>query len=237
MSMFSHAVSSESRLGSWNTTPNFLRTSVWCVVGSRPSSSRVPLVGCKSVVSILMVVVLPAPLGPRNAKTSPGRTSKETSLTATTSPNDFTTIFTRVIGWLSRKTRLVLRAGFMAGKIPRLHEAEFARIDVAAPDVRDLLGRECCDPLLELYVVVERAVHEQTGDERPRQLAILGPAQLAGLEISVLRLRHLIGREPILQRPGDLLVERRFEPRQVLGRVDREGHEAAALVERVDREL
>ena len=58
--------------------------------GSRPSSSMVPLVGRSSVVSILMVVVLPAPLGPRKAKISPAATSKETSLTAVNSK-----VFTR----------------------------------------------------------------------------------------------------------------------------------------------
>ena len=36
-----------------------------------------PAVGASSVVSILMVVVLPAPLGPRKAKISPALTSKE----------------------------------------------------------------------------------------------------------------------------------------------------------------
>src|SRR6266478_8272672 len=93
-----HAVSSLSRLGSWNTTPNRCRTSVRCVVTSSPSSSSEPLVACNSVVSILMVVVFPAPFGPRNAKISPGRTSKETSLTAMTVPNDLTTCWTRMIG-------------------------------------------------------------------------------------------------------------------------------------------
>src|SRR6185369_17596776 len=34
-----------------------------------------------------MVVVLPAPLGPKNAKISPASTSNETSSTAVTSPN------------------------------------------------------------------------------------------------------------------------------------------------------
>src|SRR5260221_149124 len=99
MSMFSHAVSSLSRLGSWNTTPKRRRTSVAWVVGSSPSSSSAPLVGCRSVVSILMVVVFPAPFGPRNAKISPGCTSKETSSTAVTFPNDLTTCWTRMIGW------------------------------------------------------------------------------------------------------------------------------------------
>jgi len=55
-------------------------------------------VGWSSVVSILMVVVLPAPFGPRNAKISPARTSNETSLTAMTLPNDFTMCWTRMIG-------------------------------------------------------------------------------------------------------------------------------------------
>ena len=35
--------------------------------------AMVPLVGCSSVVSIWIVVVLPAPFGPRNAKISPAR--------------------------------------------------------------------------------------------------------------------------------------------------------------------
>src|SRR5436190_1937765 len=99
MSMFSHAVSSLSRLGSWNTTPKRRRTSVAWVVGSSPSSSSAPLVGCRSVVSILMVVVFPAPFGPRKAKISPGCTSKETSFTAVTFPNDLTTCWTRMMGW------------------------------------------------------------------------------------------------------------------------------------------
>ena len=36
-----------------------------------------------------MVVLLPAPLGPKNPKISPFSTEKEMSLTATKSPNDF----------------------------------------------------------------------------------------------------------------------------------------------------
>ncbi len=96
--MFSHAVRSLSRLGSWNTTPNRLRTSFWSVAGSRPSSSSDPVVGRSKVVSILMVVVLPAPFGPRKAKISPAHTSNVTSLTAVTFPNALTTCWTRMIG-------------------------------------------------------------------------------------------------------------------------------------------
>jgi hypothetical protein len=101
MSMFSQAVRSWSRLGSWKTTPMRWRTSFWRVVGSSPSSSSVPLVGCSSVVSIRMVVVFPAPLGPRKANTSPRRTSNDTSSTAVKSPNCLTRCCTRMTGGLS----------------------------------------------------------------------------------------------------------------------------------------
>src|SRR5690606_2487691 len=46
----------------------------------------VPPVGVTRVHSMLIVVVLPAPLGPRKPNTSPGATSKSTPLTASTCP-------------------------------------------------------------------------------------------------------------------------------------------------------
>src|ERR1700755_3185621 len=95
--MFSHAVRSWSRLGSWKTTPRRRRTSSRCAVGSSPSNSIWPLVGRRSVVSILIVVVLPAPFGPRKAKTSPRRTSNDTSSTAVSSPKRFTRFWTLII--------------------------------------------------------------------------------------------------------------------------------------------
>src|SRR6185436_9947462 len=96
--MFSYAVSSLSRLGSWKTMPKRRRTSCGCAFGSSPSMAICPLSGLTSVVSIWMVVVLPAPLGPRNAKISPAWTSKDTPLTALTSPN----VFTRFSTWIMR---------------------------------------------------------------------------------------------------------------------------------------
>ena len=66
--------------------PKRLRTSIGCVTGSIPSSVMLPAVGRSSVVSIWMVVVLPAPLGPRNAKISPAWTSNDTPSTAFKSP-------------------------------------------------------------------------------------------------------------------------------------------------------
>ena len=61
-----------SRLGSWNTMPkrlahlDLLRDRVETVERDRAARS-----GRSSVVSIWIVVVLPAPFGPRNAKISP----------------------------------------------------------------------------------------------------------------------------------------------------------------------
>ena len=42
-----------------------------CTSGLKPSSRIVPAVGRNRVVSILIVVVFPAPFGPRKAKISP----------------------------------------------------------------------------------------------------------------------------------------------------------------------
>src|SRR5512140_3323946 len=49
-----------------------------------PLTVAVPREGLTNPSSILMVVVLPAPLGPRRPKISPFSTSKETSWTART---------------------------------------------------------------------------------------------------------------------------------------------------------
>src|SRR5947199_5447442 len=77
--------------------PNFRRTAMACVAGFWPSISTLPLVGVSSVVNILIVVVLPAPFGPRNAKISPAFTAKDTSRTAVMSPNVFTSRSTRMM--------------------------------------------------------------------------------------------------------------------------------------------
>src|SRR5688572_5316699 len=53
---------------------------------SKPATRPSPSLGASSPVSILMVVVLPAPLGPRNPKISPARTSNVTASTAVKSP-------------------------------------------------------------------------------------------------------------------------------------------------------
>ena len=52
-----------------------------------PATRAVPEVGAISVPRVRTVVVLPAPLGPRKPKTSPGAIVKETSSKAVRSPN------------------------------------------------------------------------------------------------------------------------------------------------------
>ncbi len=54
---------------------------------SKPATVPWPPEGSRSPQSIRMVVDLPAPLGPRKPKISPGRTSRLMRLTATKSPN------------------------------------------------------------------------------------------------------------------------------------------------------
>ncbi len=51
---------------------------------SAPATSAVPAVGAISVVSIRMVVVFPAPLGPSTATSSPGAMSRSRPRTACT---------------------------------------------------------------------------------------------------------------------------------------------------------
>ena len=56
---------------------------------SSPSKRISPLSGVCVPATHLMSVDFPAPLSPTSAITSPCRTSKSTSLSASTEPNDF----------------------------------------------------------------------------------------------------------------------------------------------------
>ena len=58
----------------------FSRSARSCI--SSPSTRTVPLVGGKMPSSMRMVVVLPAPFGPRKPTISPGATSRLTPSTA-----------------------------------------------------------------------------------------------------------------------------------------------------------
>src|SRR5579864_868908 len=63
------------------------RTAIVSLTTSRPNTSASPESGGRSVTRILIVVVLPAPLGPRRPKISPDVMAKLTLSTATTSLN------------------------------------------------------------------------------------------------------------------------------------------------------
>src|SRR5437764_8660178 len=69
-----------------------------CFVTSQPTTDAWPPVGGNSVVRILMIVLLPAPLGPSNPKTSPLLTEKLTRSTAIFSPKRFTRSTTSIMG-------------------------------------------------------------------------------------------------------------------------------------------
>jgi len=72
--------SERSTTASWKTTLDTLRASIGLVLTAWPASLAEPLV----VVSIPIVVDLPAPFGPSNPNTSPGSTSNEMPFTAST---------------------------------------------------------------------------------------------------------------------------------------------------------
>ncbi len=57
-------------------------------VTSNPEIKASPDVGFSKVVRIIIVVLFPAPLGPKKPKISPFSTENETSFTAITSPKD-----------------------------------------------------------------------------------------------------------------------------------------------------
>ncbi len=117
-SMFSCAVNTPSRLGSWNTMPK--RRRAWCgwAATSSPSMRMLPLVGFSSVVSILMVVVLPAPLGPRKANTSPRPTVKSRPRTAWKVPKVRTSPWTSIMPSMPSPVR-TCHAARAAARRPR----------------------------------------------------------------------------------------------------------------------
>ena len=80
--MFSSADRWRSTVGFWKMIPMLARTALASRSRSWPLMTTVPLVLARVVVRIEIVVVLPAPLGPRKANSSPAPTSKLMSSTA-----------------------------------------------------------------------------------------------------------------------------------------------------------
>src|SRR5208337_708179 len=64
-----------------------LRTALGCRTMSMPSTRALPPLGGRRVVSILIVVLLPAPFGPRSANISPRSMARERPFTATSVEN------------------------------------------------------------------------------------------------------------------------------------------------------
>ncbi len=87
---FSCTVSSVSSVSSWGTTP--MRARIWApwVAASRPNRRRVPLEAGETQPIMRIVLLLPAPLGPRKPNASPRRTSTSMPATAVKSPKRFT---------------------------------------------------------------------------------------------------------------------------------------------------
>lgn len=83
---FSLAVSFSSTAADWPARPITRRTASGLEATSMPAIDAAPASMDNSVVNILIVVVLPAPFGPRRPVTSPARASKVRSTTASVSP-------------------------------------------------------------------------------------------------------------------------------------------------------
>ncbi len=67
-------------------------------MGSRPSTRTVPVWGVRKPSQVSIVVVLPAPLGPRIAVTVPGSTVRVSPSTAVTEPYRMTRSTTSTAG-------------------------------------------------------------------------------------------------------------------------------------------
>src|SRR5687767_10052891 len=125
-----------------------VRTRSVSVRTSKPATRASPDVGASRPFSILIVVVLPAPFGPRKPNTSPVRTLKLTPSTAVKSPNCLVRSRTTTASSLPAGDRAV---GALESAMVRLrrrdaldeHVLERGRLD-AHLGVGEPRGRELC---------------------------------------------------------------------------------------------
>src|ERR1022692_2908580 len=89
------------------------RTSTAWALIENPATRAPPEEGGNSVVSILIVVVLPAPLEPSKPNTSPTSTERDTASTAVNAPK------LRVSALISRTMSLILRKPTRLGRANR----------------------------------------------------------------------------------------------------------------------
>src|SRR5947209_6573659 len=116
------------------------RTSSRSRTTSCPATRAWPAVGFASVQSMLIVVVLPAPFGPRKPNTSPGATSKSTPRTALTSPKSLTSSRT-MIAFCRDPLPAIARSNVTASGIRVLRQDAIdlaARLGEHVRDARDL---------------------------------------------------------------------------------------------------
>src|ERR1700722_12526394 len=104
------------------------RASSGCTCISKPQTRVQPEVGFIKPARIFSVVVFPAAFGPSMAKNSPRGIVSVTSLTATRSPNFFTTLTNSITGLASRFAPFVERDGNSAGQFAAQNFAK--RVDV-----------------------------------------------------------------------------------------------------------
>src|SRR4051794_36499434 len=116
------------------------RTASRSVATSWPATRALPPVGRASVQSMLMVVVLPAPLGPRKPKTSPAATSKLTPRTASRSPNALRSSRTSTAFIRSLYGERGVGGDGIALRVERRELGEGERGDPDAHDARDAAG-------------------------------------------------------------------------------------------------
>ena len=117
--MISRTVRSEYFAVPCGTTPTWARHSRSSFCGSRPSTLTVPLVRRCAPVRMSMVVVLPAPLGPRKANTSPLSTCRSTLSTATKLPYAFLNPLTvMALDITNPPSQLSIKSGGRGGVIP-----------------------------------------------------------------------------------------------------------------------
>src|SRR5271156_6476562 len=111
-----------------------LTSSGWVATSNPPTVAR-PEGGGRRPQRMRMVVDLPAPLGPRNPKISPGATSMETLSTATKSPN----FLTRLSMWTAGPSRLGSTGDLLFSR--ESDEDVFERRDDGAVRERNDLGQ------------------------------------------------------------------------------------------------
>src|SRR3954453_2184816 len=145
--MLSSRLSSGTRLSSWFTSamPCACASCGLRRESSSPSKRITPSSGLTRPTSVFTSVLLPAPLCPQIACTSPTRTSSESPRTARTGPNDFersTTSRSTGCSTAGERDPVVTAAGSRSSLIG------FEAIALEGADLRELRDVRLGDPLL-----------------------------------------------------------------------------------------